>query len=921
MNPSKNPATRIALVLLATALTSMAFSGGIGAQPTAVHPALANIVATMPAGSWAHVNNTLLSSVWTPADLRPMVGSSNPPPSKVLQPWSSVAYDTRRGDILAYGGGHANYAGNDTYRWRSSTLSWERMSLPSQVQYGISNPAITMAIDGADAAPPSAHTYDNNVFLPLANRMLVWGGAAYNTGSGFQRPDEVTAGAYRLTGPYFFDPAKADPDKVGGTTGSHVKRVAPYPQIKGGRMWENRDLPRYLGGKPLPLFLNGCTASAIENGHDVVYVVGTINGSSLQNVYRYEVVDPADASQDLFTTVGVYWNGANGQTTCGYDPASRLFVRSGSNLSIPFSYWDLTTPGGGNRDAVVANNASISAFTSWMSATGKAMSTCALDFDPVRRQFPVWCGDGTVWVLKAPATNGTTGWTATRQPAPTGAVPFLDPQIFGGVLGKWRYAPGYDVFVAVSSIEGDVWVYKPIGWVAPTDLDQPPTASITAPAASSNLTLNAPISIAVSASDPDGAVTHVRYLANGVTIGETVASPHTTTWTPTAPGPFILTAIATDDQGSSTTSTPVTVTVGSAPVVSITSPAAGAILAAGSPTTLTANASDADGTITSVKFFANGSLIGTDLSAPWSIAWTPGSPGPYSLTALVTDNAGSTGTSSPIAVSVGAGPATSTVTLQRGLNGYSGTADVTLSSYQYQDVRNWGTRPDFREFWGYYTNLIKFRIFQSEGGPVPNGAKIQSATLSIYHELYDYVYELRPMLKPWGEATATWLGPTGGTSAWTSAGASAAGSDYGNVADATVAAPWNAGFIAFDVTSRLQAISSGGANNGWRLLGVSGTNQLRYFRSSEYTDVTTRPKLVVTYTGTGGPAVLFNNVSATGSVSDPTIASVLVNGVATPVTNGQFALGLSLAVGTRSYTVQATNGSGTTTRTVTVTVQ
>jgi len=224
---------------------------------------------TMPAGSWAHVNNTLLSSVWTPADLRPMVGSSNPPPSKVLQPWSSVAYDTRRGDILAYGGGHANYAGNDTYRWRSSTLSWERMSLPSQVQYGISNPAITMAIDGADAAPPSAHTYDNNVFLPLANRMLVWGGAAYNTGSGFQRPDEVTAGVYRLTGPYFFDPAKADPDKVGGTTGSHVKRVALYPQIKGGRMWENRDLPRYLGGKPLPLFLNGCTASAIENGHDV----------------------------------------------------------------------------------------------------------------------------------------------------------------------------------------------------------------------------------------------------------------------------------------------------------------------------------------------------------------------------------------------------------------------------------------------------------------------------------------------------------------------------------------------------------------------------------------------------------------------------------------------------------------------------
>jgi peptidoglycan/xylan/chitin deacetylase (PgdA/CDA1 family) len=143
MNGCARTAVRGRLTSLVAAL--MVVAGHAVAQPSAVHPALASIVAGLPAGSWAHVNTTPLSSVWTPPELRPLALGNNPPPSKVLQPWSSVGYDSRRGDILSYGGGHANYAGNDTYRWRSSTLTWERMSYPSDVQYAPTNSFLTMA--------------------------------------------------------------------------------------------------------------------------------------------------------------------------------------------------------------------------------------------------------------------------------------------------------------------------------------------------------------------------------------------------------------------------------------------------------------------------------------------------------------------------------------------------------------------------------------------------------------------------------------------------------------------------------------------------------------------------------------------------------------------------------------------------------
>ena len=138
------------------------------------------LILQVPQGGWLRVNFNRFQDVWTPVDLRPLKVGDPAPPERIILAWSGFGWDSNRGDILLYGGGHANYSGNDVYRWRSGTLTWERASLPSEIY----NDPVSgyQAIDGVDAAPSSAHTYDNNMFLPVADRFLTWGGAAYTTG-------------------------------------------------------------------------------------------------------------------------------------------------------------------------------------------------------------------------------------------------------------------------------------------------------------------------------------------------------------------------------------------------------------------------------------------------------------------------------------------------------------------------------------------------------------------------------------------------------------------------------------------------------------------------------------------------------------------------------------------------------------------
>jgi hypothetical protein len=90
----------------------------------------------------------------------------------------------------------------------------------------------------------------------------------------------------------------------------------------------------------------------------------------------------------------------------------------------------------------------------------------------------------------------------------------------------------------------------------------------------------------------------------------------------------------------------------SSPTVGITSPATNATITAGSQLTISASASDSDGSITKVEFYQNNTKLGEDTSSPYSFVWTNVPAGTYSLTAKATDNSNTSTTSTAIAITV-----------------------------------------------------------------------------------------------------------------------------------------------------------------------------------------------------------------------------------------------------------------------------
>jgi hypothetical protein len=260
---------------------------------------------------------------------------------------------------------------------------------------------------------------------------------------------------------------------------------------------------------------------------------------------------------------------------------------------------------------------------------------------------------------------------------------------------------------------------------------------------------------------------------------------------------------------------------------------------------LTASASD-DGSVAKVEYYAGALKIGQATASPYTFVWTPGATGSYVLTAVATDNTGLTTTSNAATVSVTAVTGGTTVVLQRGLNGYAGVSDTFLDKNLKTTVR--GAMTPLYLDKTTYRPLIRFGIFQSEGGPVPNGATIVSASLQLYKQYYDDTVRLNPLLKPWVESQATWMLSQTGVP-WSSAGAAGAGSDYGSSADAVVSVPFNPGWVAFDVTARVQQwANSGSSNYGWRVDSTASPVNAKTFNSSEYTtDATLRPKLTIVY--------------------------------------------------------------------------
>ncbi len=96
----------------------------------------------------------------------------------------------------------------------------------------------------------------------------------------------------------------------------------------------------------------------------------------------------------------------------------------------------------------------------------------------------------------------------------------------------------------------------------------------------------------------------------------------------------------------------VTVYVQAKPTVQITSPSDGSTIGVGTGVTVGASAADLDGTVSSLAVWVNGSLWATTNISTFSRAWSTGTAGYYTFTAVAQDSQGNTDKSTPVTIRV-----------------------------------------------------------------------------------------------------------------------------------------------------------------------------------------------------------------------------------------------------------------------------
>jgi subtilisin-like proprotein convertase family protein len=209
--------------------------------------------------------------------------------------------------------------------------------------------------------------------------------------------------------------------------------------------------------------------------------------------------------------------------------------------------------------------------------------------------------------------------------------------------------------------------------------NQPPSVTITNPIAGATFLASATVMIDADARDTDGTVTNVQFFDGSTSLGNVASSPYELSIA-LAVGSHTLTAVATDNQGATTTSPAVTVSVlaNLPPTVTITNPLNGATFSGPATVTIQAVAGDPDGSVTNVQFFDGTVALGNVASSPYQLSAALAI-GTHTLTAVATDNFGATTTSSAVTVSVIGADLPPTIAITSPANGSVFSAPATIS--------------------------------------------------------------------------------------------------------------------------------------------------------------------------------------------------------------------------------------------------
>jgi hypothetical protein len=204
----------------------------------------------------------------------------------------------------------------------------------------------------------------------------------------------------------------------------------------------------------------------------------------------------------------------------------------------------------------------------------------------------------------------------------------------------------------------------------------------------------------------------------------------------------------------------------------------------------------------------------------------------------------------------GSGSIPVTFTLQDGLDGYGGTTDTTLNSWEPTAAQ--GEVKVLALFYSGKTtsSTQKAPVLRFDLSLLPSAADVQSATLRLYipsTPLYDVRAQVQGLLRPWNEAAATWQ-LAAENQPWAQAGASAVGADRTEWAGTPQRIVEGSRWYEFDVTPLVQQWAlNQSSNHGFVMNALAGDSDVSVevsFVSREGV-ASFRPQLVVSYTLAG----------------------------------------------------------------------
>lgn len=183
----------------------------------------------------------------------------------------------------------------------------------------------------------------------------------------------------------------------------------------------------------------------------------------------------------------------------------------------------------------------------------------------------------------------------------------------------------------------------------------PPTVELTDIRPGDTFSPNTPVMLKAATGSLQTTVNKVDFYIDNTLVGSSTTAPFTLPYVPPV-GNHTLKVVATDANGTTSTSAPIPIVVNTvpnkAPTVRMTGPTVDYTLAAPAAVTVSAAAADADGSVVKVDFYKNGQFLASSISAPFVATLSSLPAGSYDFTAVATDNQNATTTSDTVTLTV-----------------------------------------------------------------------------------------------------------------------------------------------------------------------------------------------------------------------------------------------------------------------------